>query len=65
MVNIKSETIRLTEDTKFLKEETNKFWSSLVEKYNNISSIAASFEYQLGKMTVSNIVGRKIKSDKS
>ena len=62
--DIKSETIRLYDYTKFLKETTNRLYSKLIEQQKHISSLTTSFEELLYKINVSTIVGNKIDADK-
>ena len=62
--DIKSETIRLYDYTKFLKETTTRLYSKLIEQQKHISSLTTSFEELLYKINVSTIVGNKIDADK-
>ena len=62
LVNIKSETLRLSEDTKVLKETTTKFLSRHIEQGKHISSLNSSFEELLKKTIFRNRVGRNIEA---
>ena len=65
MVNIKQETIFLSEDTKVLKETTNKFSSKIIEQENHISSLTPHFEELFENMIVCNRFDRKVEAAKS
>ena len=60
LVNLKSDIIHISDDTKTLNETTNGFSSKLIEHDNHISSLTTYFEELLDKMSVSNRVSNKI-----
>ena len=64
LVNLKYETLHLSENTKDLKETTNKFSSKLVYQEKHIYSIATYFEARLENMGVNNIFGGNIEAAK-
>ena len=61
LVDIKSETLHLSEDIKFLKEKTNKFSSKLVEHEKNLSKLPTLFEERIEKMSVRKTLAEKLK----
>ena len=63
MVHLKSETFRLSEETKDLKK-TTIFSSKLIEKDKHIYSIATSYEERLVNISANSIVSVKIEADK-
>ena len=65
LVNIRSETLSITEDTKIIIETNTKFSSKLIKQGKHISSLTTPFQESLDKISVRNIVGINIEAAKS
>ena len=64
MVDLKSETLHLLEDAKFLKESINKCLSKLIEHEKHLSKLLTLFEERIEKNSVNNRISGKIKAAK-
>ena len=60
MIQLKSDTLHLSEDTKYLKETSTNFSSKLFQQEKHIYTIFTSLEAMFEKISVNNIVGGKI-----
>ena len=65
LVNIRSETLHITDYTKVLTEINTKFSSKLIKQEKHISSLTTPFQENLKKMSVGNRVGRNIEAAES
>ena len=65
LVNIRSETLSITENTKICIETNTKFSSKLIKKGKHISSHTTPFQESLNNMSVSNRVGIHIEAAES
>ena len=62
MDNIKSDTQRLSEDYKVLKEDSNKFSSKIDDHVKKLSSFTTSFDKRRENMSANNRVVKNIET---